>query len=65
MVAIGRRRVVIDGRGKAHEFFFELIPTPTAYAGPQAKAGFVIKGIEKNFLLKSLRSLSQKLDSKY
>jgi hypothetical protein len=38
-VAIGRRRVVIDGRGKAHEFFFETDPHPYPLYSPQAKAG--------------------------
>ena len=31
----------------------------------QARAGFVIKGTEKNFLLKSFGSVFPKLDSKY
>jgi hypothetical protein len=38
-VSVEPRRVVIDGRGKAHEFFFETDPTPAPYTGPQAKAG--------------------------
>ena len=37
--AIGRRRVVIDGRGKAHEFFFETDPHPYPLYSPQARAG--------------------------
>jgi hypothetical protein len=45
---------------KPKEFFFETNHTPTQYTGPQAKAGSVIKEGEKNFLLKSLRSLPAK-----
>ena len=39
--------------------FFATDP-PLSFIGPQAKAGSIIKGREKNFLLKSCR---QKLDS--
>jgi hypothetical protein len=64
MVAVEPRRIVMSGGGKLRNSFSNLTP-PLPYTGPPAKAGSVIKGTEKNFLLKSLRSLSQKLDSKY
>jgi hypothetical protein len=48
---VGGRHV---GWRQAEEFFFETDPTPTPYTAPQEKAGPVIKGGEKNFLLKSL-----------
>jgi hypothetical protein len=42
---------------KTQEFFFATDPTPTPIQGPQAKAGSIIKGVRKIFLLKSLGSL--------
>jgi hypothetical protein len=40
-------RIVICGRGKAQEFFFETDPDPYPYTAPQAKAGFVNKKARK------------------
>jgi hypothetical protein len=57
MVAVEPLRLVIDGRGKAQDFFFKTDPHLYPYTGPQEKAGFVIKGGEKNSLLESLGAL--------
>jgi hypothetical protein len=41
-------------REAKRRIFFKTDPHPYPYTGPQEKAGSVIKGGEKNFLLESL-----------
>jgi hypothetical protein len=49
------------GGGKRRNSFFATDPRPYPNTGPQAKAGSLIKGGEKNFVLKSLGSLFSKI----